>query len=553
MATQQTDASGAALVYCRVSTKGQEEGTSLESQEAACVAHAQTLGFTIGRITRETYSGAELWDRPRLSVDRADLKSGQFAALVCYSTDRLSRDPIHLAIIADECDRAGVALHFVSETFDDSDESALIRYVKGYSSKKEREKIRERSLRGKHTRALQGKVHGAGRELYGYRRDKERGVRLVHGEEAVIVRQIFEMVAIDHLSIREVARRLNAQNTPPPSAGKVAYDRQIAWCKNTIAVLLHHPAYKGESIAWRYKGSKKTRIIRPESEWIQLPEGVTPAIVSADMWQAAQDALATRKSAHATRNASRQYLMRGMVYCATCGKRMYGSTENGDTHAIRTYRCSSRDTPTGKCGGARIPADTVEAWAWSEVAAILRDPERIAAEVRRRQEEGPDATMVSDRETAARRLATIERKQAEYMQRYSDDSAGAFPWELVEREVKRLEAEKIQWRATLEEIDARIAAHELAQEQLQALHDYCARVSYNLDAFGFAEKRLAVEALDVRITGNAREWAISGSIPVGDASGITSHNISMLWPPLAATSSARLTCSWPRTSARSKG
>src|SRR5260221_6948544 len=123
---------GQALVYCRVSTTGQEEhGTSLDSQERECVAHATALGFTVGRITREVYSGAELWDRPKLSQDRADLKAGHFAALVCYSTDRLSRDPIHLAILAEECERAGVALHFVSETFDDSDEAALIRYVEG--------------------------------------------------------------------------------------------------------------------------------------------------------------------------------------------------------------------------------------------------------------------------------------------------------------------------------------------------------------------------------------------------------------------------------------
>lgn len=517
-----TRAQGAAIVYCRVSTKNQEEdGTSLDSQEAACVAHATALGYTIGRITREVYSGAELWDRPLLSRDRNDLKSGQFAALVCYSTDRLSRDPIHLAIIADECERANVALHFVSETFDDSDESALIRYVKGYSSKKEREKIRERSLRGKHTRALMGKVHNAGRELYGYRRDKARGVRLVCDEEARIVRRIFDMVAIDHLSIREVARRLNEQAVPCPSAGKVEYDRDITWCKNTIARIVHDTAYKGEAIAWRYKGEKKSRIFRPEEEWIKLPDGAVPAIVSADVWQAAQEALATRKAAHATRNASRPYLLRGMVYCGVCQRRMYGSIESS-AQGLRVYRCSSRDTATGACGGARVPADAVEQWAWDEVSSILRNPERIAQEVRRRQEEGPDATLTSDREAAQKRLTAITRKQKEYMRRYSDDTSGAFPWELVEREVKRLEAEQAQWSATLAELDARLAQQELASEQLIALHDYCARVSYNLDAFGFAEKRLALEALDVRVSGNARSWNISGSIPIDDMPGVTS-------------------------------
>jgi site-specific DNA recombinase len=87
-----------------VSTKVQEQdGTSLDSQEAACVRHVEGLGYRVGRVTREVYSGVELWDRPHLSRDRQDLKAGKFAALVCYSVDRLSRDPIHLALIAQEC------------------------------------------------------------------------------------------------------------------------------------------------------------------------------------------------------------------------------------------------------------------------------------------------------------------------------------------------------------------------------------------------------------------------------------------------------------------
>jgi hypothetical protein len=65
MAVAMATTTGQALVYCRVSTTAQEEhGTSLDSQEAACVAHAQTLGLAVGRITREVYSGAELWAVP---------------------------------------------------------------------------------------------------------------------------------------------------------------------------------------------------------------------------------------------------------------------------------------------------------------------------------------------------------------------------------------------------------------------------------------------------------------------------------------------------------
>src|SRR5437016_1647812 len=94
---------GTALIYCRVSTKGQEDNESLKTQMEACISHAESLGFKIGRVTIEVDSGADLWDRPLLSRDRVDLKSGQFQALICYAIDRLSRDIAHLAIIADEC------------------------------------------------------------------------------------------------------------------------------------------------------------------------------------------------------------------------------------------------------------------------------------------------------------------------------------------------------------------------------------------------------------------------------------------------------------------
>ena len=60
---------GVALVYARVSTTKQgEEGTSLDSQAYACIAHAEKLGYQVGRITKEMYSGAELFDRPKLSA-----------------------------------------------------------------------------------------------------------------------------------------------------------------------------------------------------------------------------------------------------------------------------------------------------------------------------------------------------------------------------------------------------------------------------------------------------------------------------------------------------
>ena len=61
-----------ALVYCRVSTKGQEDGTSLHTQAEACIKHAESLGYTVGKVTKEVFS--ELWDRPLLAKDQRRVK-----------------------------------------------------------------------------------------------------------------------------------------------------------------------------------------------------------------------------------------------------------------------------------------------------------------------------------------------------------------------------------------------------------------------------------------------------------------------------------------------
>jgi site-specific DNA recombinase len=144
-----TDGQKLAVVYCRVSTKGQEDGTSLETQAEACIEHAEKLGYTIGRVTTEVFSGAKLWDRTKLAQDRADIKAGKFQALICYAIDRLSRDVAHLAIIMEECERVGCEPIFVTENLDNSAQGKLLRSVQSYVAEVEREKIRERVMRGR--------------------------------------------------------------------------------------------------------------------------------------------------------------------------------------------------------------------------------------------------------------------------------------------------------------------------------------------------------------------------------------------------------------------
>jgi site-specific DNA recombinase len=535
-----------ALIYCRVSTRRQEvEGTSLDTQVAACAKHAESLGYSVGRTTREVFSGAELWDRPALARDRADMKSGQFQALVAYSTDRLSRDPIHLAIIADECERAGVALHFVTEPLDSTPEGALIRYVKGYASQIEREKIRERSLRGRKARLESGKIHGAGRELFGYVRDKEAGKRDINDVEADVVRWIFTQFVVEKLAIREIARRLDAEGTPPPSARKVTYQdagHVPEWGKSTIHRILTEPAYKGDTVTWRRKSVNRNgrSIKRPTEENIRLPEGTSPALVDPMVWEAAQVRLSINKGG-SPRLEHDEFLLRRMVECAVCGRAMRPDRE----HGLRIYRCSSRERHSLACGSHRVPAEDtmpaaahprdaagrkkklspeehkavatdpgVETWAWDRVSQMLKDPETIAAELRRRQDEGPDPVVEADLVSGRRALQKIDRQQERLVALYAAGDED-FPLDLVKQQITTAERERERWQATIAELESRMIRDQLQVEQLGALQAYCERVAQNLETFGFEDKRLALEALGICVIANGREWSLRGSIPLG--------------------------------------
>jgi site-specific DNA recombinase len=148
MVAHRIEAQKRAAIYVRVSTPGQErDGTSLETQEQECLAHAIGKRFAVApeSVYREVFTGADLFDRPALSRLREALRRRDFDLLIVHSIDRLSRDPVHVGVILAEADYHEVAVEFVTEDLDNSDEGQLIRFVRGYAAKVERVKFRERS------------------------------------------------------------------------------------------------------------------------------------------------------------------------------------------------------------------------------------------------------------------------------------------------------------------------------------------------------------------------------------------------------------------------
>ena len=169
-----------AAIYCRVSTgKQEEEGTSLETQEVGCRAHAGEHRYCVAEacVYREAHTGVELWERKELTRLRDAIRRREIDVLVVYAIDRLARDPVHLGVLLTEAEHHGVRVEFVTEPLDNSPEGQLIRFVRGYAARVEHEKIKERTMRGRRARRDAGKPLPGPRPLYGYiwRDDEKSG------------------------------------------------------------------------------------------------------------------------------------------------------------------------------------------------------------------------------------------------------------------------------------------------------------------------------------------------------------------------------------------
>src|SRR5688572_15626099 len=181
-----------AITYARVSTDAQErDGTSLDTQERACRDFARQQGWRVVEPIRDTASGYTL-DRPGMERIRRLIRDGAAEVLLSFAVDRLARNQTKLAVLLDEAEEAGVVLECVTEKVEDSPLGKLVMSLRAFAAEVEREKIVERTTRGKLERARSGRIpQGFGKGCFGYTYNPATGQREIDPFQAEVVRRIF--------------------------------------------------------------------------------------------------------------------------------------------------------------------------------------------------------------------------------------------------------------------------------------------------------------------------------------------------------------------------
>ena len=85
------------IIYTRVSGEADQRTASLDSQEESCRLFAAKHNAEVIEVVAERFTGAEFWERPKLTEARKKLRDGRVNGIICHAVDRLTRDPLHLA------------------------------------------------------------------------------------------------------------------------------------------------------------------------------------------------------------------------------------------------------------------------------------------------------------------------------------------------------------------------------------------------------------------------------------------------------------------------
>jgi len=490
-----------AAIYCRVSTDNQEkEGTSLQTQLENCLAYCQGKGYEATHRFSEAYSGLSL-ERPELDRLRELARSNVIDVIVCHSLDRLSRDPVHGVIITQELEKHGVALKAVTETVDSTEVGKLITYIRGFASKLEAEKIRERTMRGKRERIRQGKLPTGRGILYGYDYDKERGINTANSNLET-VRMIGQWVIQEGISLNEVCRRLMRNGIPAPKGGH-------RWSRGTVGRIMRNPAYVGKSYASKTRTEDRKRVICSEADHVLIPNAVDRAAFTWDEWDLIQKQL-DRNRELSPRNQKLSYLLSGKLFCKTCGRKYYGVPMHGKAY----YRCSGRIglLVDKRCTSKTVNASKLDGTIWAEIVKILKQPRTVLAGLQLLEDGmNQEALLENDLDCIRKKLKALDREQEQLLQW----ALKGFPESIVIKDNEKLNRERARLQCELSETEQRLEKTKESHINVEKLDEFCKIVSQKLEDFSYAEKKSTLEMLKVKVwTDGYNPPELQGILPI---------------------------------------
>ena len=465
----------------------------------------------------EGVSGATLV-RPALERLRDIAASGVPEKLYVLAPDRLARKYAHQMLLMEELVACGLEVVFLNHTVGSSPEETMLLQMQGMIAEYERAKIMERNRRGKLHGAKHGNVGVLSGAPYGYRYIRKQidgtpAQYIVELTQAAIVRQIFNLIGVERLSIGAVVRRLAEDGVLSPT-GKPRWDRSVIWG------MLQNPAYMGYAAFGKTKSTPPKSGVRPNrhsaevlkkgcstkrtdpKEQIRIP---VPPIVSESVFQAVQEQLEENRKVARQRKRGAAYLLQGLTVCGHCryayyGKKVSKSSSKGKP-PYAYYRCIGTDAYRfgGKaiCDNKQVRTEHLDDMVWEQVTTLLANPGRLKEEYNRRLEQ-VDNNKQQDADSA--RLKKQKRQLEEGKSRLIDSyTDGLITKSEFESKIRQLKTRKEQVSLQLQEVEQHQAGQMELLLLIDRLDEFSEAVNNELHSGDFNTRREIIRALVKRV------------------------------------------------------
>jgi DNA invertase Pin-like site-specific DNA recombinase len=326
--------------YTRVSSDSEDQENSFAAQNSY---YTTLLTSTpdwemVDIYADEGITGTSMEKRDDFQRLIADCHRGLIDRIVVKSISRFARNTLECLETIRELKDIGVSVFFEEQNIDTAEMSSeMVTAIHASFAQTESINI-SKNMRWSYQKRMQSGTFITCKSPYGYR--LKNGTLEVNEAEAMIVQQIYDHFLTGQ-SYDEIAADLTAQ-------GIAARDGSPHWSKSTVSYILKNEHYMGDSLLQKYYTTDTLpfRQLENHGEKDQYYiEGSHPAIISKDIFEAAQALIRKRAKGDSSKWSSKLHLS-GRIKCGNCGnlfrKRMNRSILYW---ACRTYDANTKDCP----------------------------------------------------------------------------------------------------------------------------------------------------------------------------------------------------------------
>ena len=302
---------------------------------------------------------------------------------------------------------------------------------------------------------------------YGYMKDPADKKKWIVDEEAAeIVKRIFDL-CIAGKGPMQIAKLLTAEHILTVKAhyaqraGKPLPEKPYHWDPKSVAGILERPEYTGCTVNFKTysKSHKLKKRLHNVPENQRIFPNTQPAIIDEQVFVRVQELRENKR--RPAKQAERQGLFSGLLYCADCGSKLHFATGKNMTPQQDCYRCSRYKSNTGDCTMHFIREETLKLFVLQRIfdVTVLFFDDAMAFEEAAKKQHFQEAE--KEAQKRKREIAQAEKRIAEldriFKRIYEDDISGAISHERFlklsadyEAEQKELTEQVKAWRQAVE-------------------------------------------------------------------------------------------------------